>query len=1164
MWLSLYRGPADTANAAIRDYQAMLQPTAIYKSIKNRDFAVGATTAVSILLTVVVVFSTGLITLSPIDVTNTVPVTLSNRLQALSAPDNLFSPMNYTTDMSSIVFGLFRTNFTYPFGLTQDVAYQTALANVSNNAVVAAEVDGFKASLVCQPATLNTTVFDFSDSDEEIYASRVNFTLEAPGCNISASLGGLYAAISILDEGYFASAFSNPCGGSLDVDNMRMGFIFGFAKQTAEPGIVSITESAQVICKPSYAIARYKLVQTDNRLLSLTLIPGAPPKILANVHPWTLSSLYFMSTGIGKSWVGKDVDGTSNLDLAHSNWHDYNETWLLDDFWRTSLGIVTDIPQNISSMLDVETLAATFREPYQRYMAAAAHYALPSSATVLSLSGTALERQNRLLVQPLPAHLIAALLGVCGLLVSVAWVVLPTPRSLARNPCSIIGPAALLSDLRPQHSPVGADKTHHPLVLHLLSRLGMCVAVIATIVGLVAALKESQAHNGVGLARNDSWVRHVWTVGPAAVLSMFRIYYAAADFQSRALAPYLSLSKKGGANFEKSLSIDLLNRYQIPAVYKAGRLRLWSVLTTGLVAILAASLPILSASLFNSATFLQEVSTQLEILTAFDVNSSQNNTYQSPSVFASLPENLAMRLANLILQDNLSYPAFTYRDLAFPSFQLVETSSLTPSSSKGTNYTIIIRTVIPALQSRLMCRLYDRSLIRASYNTNIASPSDDAEHNAINPLRINITGEDCYVPSWPSWSSNYTSPPSSSDTPSNMVISTTTEAEDGSLLPLDDGEYVFGQGGPAEREYSPWHVQTRPGQVLGCSSRIYAWGQFSPTNLHEPLPSISAIGCNISLDMIDMQVQFILNNDNGHQQLVLDPSFAPIKNESSRRTSSDTSARQGFTRYAADDRVFSHFPPSEPTQLLSNFFQVLTTSPYGVPASMLASTSGTAAADDAQRVMEAIQLQHGIVMAQYHSQVHRVPVSGSADLAALDWSMVVAGMSAGTTKFPAVAIDSATTAGSGQTRVVQDAASTYALVAVLAVILILGGIAWVMMGKTAVLPGSPTSAAGLYSLMSFPGGLLEMMPSNAETLSDDDLRKVMGGDDARFCLGWQQVKGPRDSGNEKREVGYMIYSERQLSLDDLVMTGHAASVDEVLGAGPKVASSVTSLRRWSV
>ena len=136
-------------------------------------------------------------------------------------------------------------------------------------------------------------------------------------------------------------------------------------------------------------------------------------------------------------------------------------------------------------------------------------------------------------------------------------------------------------------------------------------------------------------------------------------------------------------------------------------------------------------------------------------------------------------------------------------------------------------------------------------------------------------------------------------------------------------------------------------------------------------------------------------------------------------------------------------------------------------------------------------------------------------------------------------------------RVVQEAASTHALIAVLTVIFILSVVAWVMTRHTDVFPGSPTNIAHLYRLLS-AGDLLDGLAkedADVDGLDDGEVERLLRGggmvsstyfvkdsdtdDDApgrvRFRLGPAAVQaGSRDDDSSKdgtkSVVRYRVYA----------------------------------------
>lgn len=78
-WERLSKGPAPARKTLLLDYVSPLQPVAIYESLKNKDFAVAATATISVLIKLLIVLSSGLITLSRVGVHHsTIPMEIQD------------------------------------------------------------------------------------------------------------------------------------------------------------------------------------------------------------------------------------------------------------------------------------------------------------------------------------------------------------------------------------------------------------------------------------------------------------------------------------------------------------------------------------------------------------------------------------------------------------------------------------------------------------------------------------------------------------------------------------------------------------------------------------------------------------------------------------------------------------------------------------------------------------------------------------------------------------------------------------------------------------------------------------------------------------------------------------------------------------------------------
>lgn len=64
-WIRMERGPSQPKQGLLVDYLSDFQPWSIVKGFRNRDYVVSIATTVSVLIKIMIIVSTGLISLSP-------------------------------------------------------------------------------------------------------------------------------------------------------------------------------------------------------------------------------------------------------------------------------------------------------------------------------------------------------------------------------------------------------------------------------------------------------------------------------------------------------------------------------------------------------------------------------------------------------------------------------------------------------------------------------------------------------------------------------------------------------------------------------------------------------------------------------------------------------------------------------------------------------------------------------------------------------------------------------------------------------------------------------------------------------------------------------------------------------------------------------------------
>jgi hypothetical protein len=433
----------------------------------------------------------------------------------------------------------------------------------------------------------------------------------------------------------------------------------------------------------------------------------------------------------------------------------------------------------------------------------------------------------------------------------------------------------------------------------------MLLIMIALLEGL---LQKSLAQNGLADVGDDTYLHYLWTSLPAVILSLIVMMFASMDFQVRLLAPYHALRQ--GASFDSSMNLHLLNRLAPTAMVVEFRSRNFAACAATLALLISSFFTITSGSLFQAQSLAVGTQTQLKIDASFISNATGQDSFdfndKTPQIMSSL-----------VLEANLSYPAFTYENLAFPRLSLPTDSNINDSS-------VVIQATVPATRSLLTCKLHTSSDIHYTLTQNHTVFS-----GIRNPLKLNISGE----------GGSCLNRGRDEMFDSNFVISTDA--------PTRSGAFFAAAG------------QSNNVTMTICSDFGYVWGQITlpDTPSKAPIVTVSALICNETLETVSTTTTFLTP---GLTISTLDPP-EPIES-----TAQPSSVLLGSKARLYNFDVYTSLVTTKSApNLLDNFFGVLTTSKDAVPVSYLGDAAR--AAD----VVTAIKKQHGIIRAQALTYLYR-------------------------------------------------------------------------------------------------------------------------------------------------------------------------------------------------
>ncbi|KAK3291635.1 uncharacterized protein B0H64DRAFT_427150 [Chaetomium fimeti] len=906
-WIRLSGHPAQPKHTLLLDYFSDFQLFAVFRATRNRDFAV------------LIVISTGLIALSwTLDRFIDSPVRLSDA-----------GTLSYY-----VMQGLITTNY----------AFQSVSTDLPDTAETRVIVDGFGNSLECQPAEL--TLKGAAPPDPHYTDERgMNLTITSPGCNIE------HLQIRPSPVWPCTGHHREPCDVLFTrfTSTRRILVVFGnmtysvdfsitlddyTGAHTRHPYLAHMRESAQMLCVPTYGITKVNVVRNGTQTRRVTMSPGATSRTLDSVTGWDLadahSAAFYNDLSSAKNPYGKTrkVDNTS-VDV--------------DEVMDFALPTQLAPGQPLSSLFEVDALQRFATAYYAQVAAIIAKQSLMESASMQTHASVTLWR-NRLVIRNWAAHLMAGLAATCFVLTTVAVFLVPKRGILPCSPATLPGMASLvryspdllamlrfsgaadakrlsrpllastfrsgvavdpassqpyftiLSELRStdrrSHTFQQVDsKQTHPVVLHPAFRAALCLILAMLIVALELTLRKSTHEEGLGDARDDDYMHHTWTTGPAVVFGGLSMLLSAMDFQIRSLAPYVAL--KQGVTPTAYKTLDFMDTSVPRTIFREIKFTNIGALAATTGFLIASVFTIFSASLFQP----------LAIPTTIPVSFRANQSFDMTPI-SSDDGNV---VASLIFGSNFSFPIFTYDDLAFP--QLVPT---TPLSSDGriNKSTVSIEAVVPALRTRLTCRVYDSSKITTNHTLNYTTYLGSYD----NPLGINIEGEECNrFPEYEPYGYNniLSTYPNVTYFAMGMTVGNVSEAQ-------------------------------------GCSDLLYTWGKLNHTA--DPIiQHITSVGCNETIETLSVATTFLGAN------LTIDPSHPPLPLENTTRPTNIST--YGFMRAYSRLARLSTAP-----NYLTPFFAMLTSSPWAIPLPSLGTPSAT------PQILRAIHHHHGLIQAQTLAQ----------------------------------------------------------------------------------------------------------------------------------------------------------------------------------------------------
>ncbi|KKY18376.1 hypothetical protein UCRPC4_g04993 [Phaeomoniella chlamydospora] len=724
-WAELAKGPVTAERSLLLDYQTPFPLVSVWRALRNRHWAVALTIATMYLLKATTVLSAGLFILQPMNFED-----LTTRTSLI----NGFTGSNFSHGLradSRAAYSVFANqvyNVTLPSGTNEVYATQffTSLRNGSNTLTTTAFADVFVADLSCESGYLTYKTSMDLESENTPVSTYYNTTVKTSDCDIyNAKLDApswyYPSGTTLTNQGYYASVQNVTCSNLPVDDQTRQRFMFAVAYSVGESqNNNTLLNSSNLVCIPTYEVSNAKVTLDTMGALKRIKINESTTRQLDGISGIDIA-VGVMSSTQQASAVNYIIDDDLNFDV----------------FFQLVAASMTSFKPE--SLLDPSYLKQVTTPVYQGVAAQLASlYLLQPEDNPAPVVGWRSILRNRLTTRQVPVRIMQGTSGAMMLFTVLIYITAPrgvVPRSpdsinavaatMAQSPrltesfkgtghMKIDELTALLSKNRfessisndggnPSFSIATQLKTPpelsitqktseiqwtRPLVFHRVTIAVSLIMPIAGIIILEVLLQISKNHSGLGDVNADGYERYSWLYVPVFVLVLFGALFDMLDFYLQMSEPYHALSRSY-SNSQISVLYTPLRLVKLHAAWRAIRTGRFALLASCVAVTISPLLTIVASGLFSAIPVPSTSSLPAFVEGWF--NTTGGSTYSLPPISA------------LVLEGNMSYPQWTYGELALPRI------AISDSTNTGNNGTVSVN--VPAVRGAVNCELVPEARI---------------------------------------------------------------------------------------------------------------------------------------------------------------------------------------------------------------------------------------------------------------------------------------------------------------------------------------------------------------------------------------------------------------------------------------------------------------------
>ncbi|GAB1731874.1 hypothetical protein NU195Hw_Modified_347t1 [Hortaea werneckii] len=677
-WQELRKGPVDAERSLLLDYLSPLHITSLVRAVRHRHYPVIASILGFATLKAIILLSTGLLVLTPVQTANEVPVTLTTAFEKLEPRFGSLPPpyengndyrlgpsFNFTTDSVYEYVKTLRERGDSP-GILKNIVHQSFETDTDAELqTISMDVDAFMPNTSCEIA--EPTFFISRDSllsvilkSKTCSSAQLGFSTD-PGClhkcpgNTTAKQWWRMDCSSMKTFANGSSSGAHTLGdyrtGLLmsDMSHLNIDQFFSTKSDGELPHEFTPRKAAAVICKTHYTMQVATVLDGPSQD-QMTITPRHPKSELDTLTGDYLGVMIFSSL---------------------ANTEVFTSSWSMKSVWNILL-YTLDGKQTIQRLLSGETMQSSVEQVWNGLGAHLVRelYLRPAS---IKATGSAYLIVDRLSVGP--ASLWAMVGGSALLLVLTILVVVTRTRDiipqdpgvLTTDVMVLISSMSLRNLLKNAGSmrtsalgdmlhgtmftiggdPVfrietigqGALRKHKKREIKiktgawipLSAKYPMIISTLALPVTVIIALEilyvVSEAKSGLmDVSGSEDTATYLSRYISASVALLIATLFNSVDFTTASLAPYSSL-RTGAISVKKGLDCELLGLLPPVALLSSLRRRHASSFCCNIAGMLGSILTIVSSGLWvvdRTVSFQQAVNASLS--SSWDISWSNSST----------------------------------------------------------------------------------------------------------------------------------------------------------------------------------------------------------------------------------------------------------------------------------------------------------------------------------------------------------------------------------------------------------------------------------------------------------------------------------------------------------------------------------------------------------